>query len=671
MRVGGVVVIADGAGLPRGGHASARPRSPGGRAPAWPAPRCSARSSRSAGRRAPARPSPRCSSLASTTRGPAGRPRRRCSPWPTASGWACRSSSSRPGSTGPAAPRAGCAATSARIQRRRRASCSCSSGCSWSPGVWEDLNTLAADRARQRLPRCRCDRRPAPTVVQPRLGPRRLAALDLAPAHQHAHRAVPAAAARDRRRPRLDLPAARDRRRRAPRPGSPTTRPPGRCSTGSGFFEVYASPWFAAIYLLLFVSLIGCVLPRTKILWHQAALGTRRARPRRLDRLAAHREVDRRRRARGGARAAARGPARPPLPRARPRRRDAVGREGLPARDRQPGLPRRADRRARRRRLGPPARLEGRRHRAGGQDLRQHAVALRHLQPRAVGRRQRPRRPFTIKVDRLDAHVRDAGQEPRPVRGAARLRGVHDLHRRRRRAASRAASGSTTRSRPAAARCSCSATATPRSSPCATPTGTVLYSDATPFLPQDNNYTSVGVVKVPGASPKQLGFAGFFLPTGQHRRPRARTRSSPTRSTRSWRSPPSRATCSPAGSPQSVYSLDTASMTPVPGKDGADQLRILLQPGRDLRAARRPRLDHLRPGRAVRRPVDPHRPGQVAHPRGGAALARRPGRLARHPSSKGVRAGWSGARAGSYCGVRRRPGQGRRRRDARRDRQPS
>ena len=36
-----------------------------------------------------------------------------------------------------------------------------------------------------------------------------------------------------------------------------------------GFFEVYASPWFAAIYLLLFVSLIGCVLPRLRIHWHQ------------------------------------------------------------------------------------------------------------------------------------------------------------------------------------------------------------------------------------------------------------------------------------------------------------------------------------------------------------------------------------------------------------------
>ena len=27
-------------------------------------------------------------------------------------------------------------------------------------------------------------------------------------------------------------------------------------------FDVFSSPWFAAIYILLFVSLIGCVLPR-------------------------------------------------------------------------------------------------------------------------------------------------------------------------------------------------------------------------------------------------------------------------------------------------------------------------------------------------------------------------------------------------------------------------
>jgi cytochrome c biogenesis protein len=30
-----------------------------------------------------------------------------------------------------------------------------------------------------------------------------------------------------------------------------------------GLFNVYGSPWFAAIYLLLFISLVGCVVPRT------------------------------------------------------------------------------------------------------------------------------------------------------------------------------------------------------------------------------------------------------------------------------------------------------------------------------------------------------------------------------------------------------------------------
>ena len=32
-------------------------------------------------------------------------------------------------------------------------------------------------------------------------------------------------------------------------------------------FDVYTSAWFSAIYILLFTSLIGCVLPRTKVHW--------------------------------------------------------------------------------------------------------------------------------------------------------------------------------------------------------------------------------------------------------------------------------------------------------------------------------------------------------------------------------------------------------------------
>ena len=38
-----------------------------------------------------------------------------------------------------------------------------------------------------------------------------------------------------------------------------------------GFFDVYASPWFSAIYLLLFISLVGCIVPRSRIHWHACA----------------------------------------------------------------------------------------------------------------------------------------------------------------------------------------------------------------------------------------------------------------------------------------------------------------------------------------------------------------------------------------------------------------
>ena len=44
-----------------------------------------------------------------------------------------------------------------------------------------------------------------------------------------------------------------------------------------GFFEVYSSPWFAAIYLLLLVSMTGCVLPRSVRLWRAARAAPPRA----------------------------------------------------------------------------------------------------------------------------------------------------------------------------------------------------------------------------------------------------------------------------------------------------------------------------------------------------------------------------------------------------------
>ena len=55
-----------------------------------------------------------------------------------------------------------------------------------------------------------------------------------------------------------------------------------------GMFEVYASPWFAAIYLLLLVSMTGCVLPRCAKLWRAARAAPPPA-PRHWGRLDDHR----------------------------------------------------------------------------------------------------------------------------------------------------------------------------------------------------------------------------------------------------------------------------------------------------------------------------------------------------------------------------------------------
>jgi len=57
-----------------------------------------------------------------------------------------------------------------------------------------------------------------------------------------------------------------------------------------GLFEVYASPWFAATYGLLLVSMTGCVLPRCARLWREARAEPPKAPPR-LNRFEHHRQT--------------------------------------------------------------------------------------------------------------------------------------------------------------------------------------------------------------------------------------------------------------------------------------------------------------------------------------------------------------------------------------------
>jgi len=63
--------------------------------------------------------------------------------------------------------------------------------------------------------------------------------------------------------------------------GQPTLGP---IMDSLGFFDVYGAPWFAAVYLLLFISLIGCVLPRVGVHW-QAMRSQPPAAPRHLNRM--------------------------------------------------------------------------------------------------------------------------------------------------------------------------------------------------------------------------------------------------------------------------------------------------------------------------------------------------------------------------------------------------
>ena len=110
-------------------------------------------------------------------------------------------------------------------------------------------------------------------------------------ADAHAHSAVPVAAAVDRRGAGLDLAAAQHRCR----PGRGLPREPpdtGPWLDRLGFFDVYSSPWFSAIYLLLFVSLVGCIVPREP----DALAYALRAKPPRAPRSLAR--LDRARRAR-------------------------------------------------------------------------------------------------------------------------------------------------------------------------------------------------------------------------------------------------------------------------------------------------------------------------------------------------------------------------------------
>ncbi|MHA6693859.1 cytochrome c biogenesis protein ResB [Homoserinimonas sp. A520] len=109
--------------------------------------------------------------------------------------------------------------------------------------------------------------------------------------------------------------------------------------------------------------------------------------------------------------------------------------------------------------------------------------------------------------------------------------------------------------------------------------GNVAFSGTVPFLSQDANMTSIGVVKVPDAVPEQLGLVGFFYPTAEELETGAFTSAFPD-----LRDPLLTFNVFTGdlgvddGIPRSVYALNTDEMTPIAGR-GTDVPAIQLRPG--------------------------------------------------------------------------------------------
>lgn len=114
------------------------------------------------------------------------------------------------------------------------------------------------------------------------------------------------------------------------------------------------------------------------------------------------------------------------------------------------------------------------------------------------------------------------------------------------------------------------------------PDGQVVFDGPVPFLPNDATYLSSGVLKVPDFPGTQLGFQGFFLPTAWS--PSADEPSSsifpaplnPRIGMTMWTGDLG----IDEGAPQSVYILNTSRMEQV--KDGDDNFRVDLAPGEKL-----------------------------------------------------------------------------------------
>jgi len=282
---------------------------------------------------------------------------------------------------------------------------------------------------------------------------------------------------------------------------------------GFQLFDVYTSAWFSAVYLLLFLSLIGCVIPRTK--HHFEALRARPPRtPVRLSRLAGYTE---RALPEGETTDAAIERAAAELKRAgyRVERYDVRGEASVSA---ERGYLRETGNLVFHTALvgvlvavgiGGGFGFSGQRVVVEGQSFVNTLAAYDSFNP---GRffDDTTLDPYRLSLEELDAVYETRNQEAigQPIDFTATV--------------SVQAQGED--SQPGVVKVNeplrvhgtdvyllgngYAPTITVRD-----PDGEVVFTDAVPFLPQDANLTSIGVVKVPDGLEEQLGMVGFFYPT--------------------------------------------------------------------------------------------------------------------------------------------------------------
>jgi len=371
-----------------------------------------------------------------------------------------------------------------------------------------------------------------------------------------------------------------------------------------GFFDVYSSPWFAAIYLLLFISLVGCVVPRSRIHWRAMRAQPPRA-PRRLERLPEHGQV---------------------VVDGAPEDVLRVARDILRGTNFWGGTFMRGHGRGGHGRGGHGRGGHGRggryRVRSDGLSLSAESGYLREtgnlvfhtalivvILGVAIGHLFGWRgdrilvtgksfsntitgydtfdpgpwvdveglSPFSVAVDRLEvvfeeraggaqrgaardftAYTRTQASPQAPeVRQTLKVNGPLSFG-----GASVFLLGN-----------GYAPVITVRNAK-----GRVLMREATPFLPQDANYKSVGAVKVSAASPKQLGFFGLFLPSEFIDRDAGPSSFFPDLKNPALALGVYEGELYPQGRPQSVYTLNTQKMTQLRNAKG-EPLRLLLKPG--------------------------------------------------------------------------------------------